>query len=126
MMLVLGGIAAALTTAKNAKATDVLIDSAAPFWEVGPRDQKLSQACSYGRFNERQPGLYVVRLHAKSGGSAVLGAAKGTGTNLYDPDHLGTTTEDYFFRNDMTSTCEVFVGGRKPTVPPKAGTAPLK
>ena len=96
-----------------AMATENLLDSQSPYWEAGPRDQKLSQACSLGRFNEQQIGRYVVRLHAKSGGAAVLGVAKGTGLNLYDPDKLAVVTEDYMFRQDGTSACEVFVGGRK-------------
>ena len=104
-----------------ALATENLLDSQSPYWEAGPRDQKLSQACSLGHFNERQVGRDVVRLHAKSGGAAVLGVAKGTGLNLYDPDKLAVVTEDYMFRQDGTSACEVFVGGRK-LVPP--GTTP--
>jgi hypothetical protein len=112
----------ALPTA--AMATEKLLDSQAPYWEAGARDQKLSQACSLGRFNERQMGRYIVRLHAKSGGAAVLGVAKGNGINLYDPDKLAVVTEDYMFRQDGTSACEVFVGGRK-LIPPGA-TPPAK
>jgi hypothetical protein len=101
-----------------AMATENLLDSQSPYWEAGPRDQKLSRACSLGRFNERQMGRYVVRLHAKTGGgAAVLGVAKGTGLNLWDPDRLAVVSEDYLFRQDGTSACEVFVGGRKIILP---------
>ena len=63
-------------------------------------------------------GRYVVRLHAKAGGgAAVLGVAKGTGLNLWDPDRLAVVSEDYLFRQDGTSACEVFVGGRKTLLP---------
>jgi hypothetical protein len=115
-----------------AGATENLLDSQSPYWEAGPRDTKLSQACSLGRFNERQMGRYVVRLHAKTGGgAAVLGVAKGTGLNLWDPDKLAVVSEDYMFRQDGTSACEVFVGGRKTLLPgqtppgqPPAGQTP--
>ncbi len=98
-------------------ATESLIDSQSPYWETGPRDPKLSNACSVGRFNERDMGHYVVRLHDKKGGAAVLGVAKGTGFNLWDPDKLAVASEDYMFRQDGTSACEVFVGGRKALLP---------
>jgi hypothetical protein len=107
-----------LLLAPAAGATDIVIDAAAPYWEVGARDPKLSRACSDGRFNERQTGRYTVQLHAKKGGGAVLGIAKGTGVNLRDPDHLAQTNEDYYFRDDWTSSCEVFVGGRTNVTPP--------
>ena len=95
-------------------ATETVIDSDSPYWEVGSRDQSLSKACAVGRFNQVQIGRYIVRLHAKKGnGAAVLGIAKGTGLNL--------RAEDYYFRDDGTSNCEVFVGGRGPTAP---GTTP--
>lgn len=126
---------ALLVLPTTALATENLLDSQSPYWEAGPRDQKLSQACSLGRFNERQMGRYIVRLHAKAGGAAVLGVAKGGGLNLYDPDKLAVATEDYMFRQDGTSACQVFVGGRKaflseknppakdsPTVPPGPAT----
>jgi hypothetical protein len=108
------------------QATDVIINSQAPYWETGPRDPKLSNACSIGRFNERQMGRYTVQLHAKTGGAAVLGVAKGTGLNLWDPDKLAVVTEDYLFRQDGTSACEVFVGGRTPLDPTKPGAPGAK
>ena len=104
---------AGLVLAGTAFATENVLDSNSPYWTIGPRDQVLSKACSVGRFNEVQIGRYVVRLHAKKGGAAVLGIAKGNGLNLRDLDHLAEATEDYFFRDDGTSSCEVFVGGRK-------------
>jgi|HubBroStandDraft_1064217.scaffolds.fasta_scaffold00073_21 hypothetical protein len=107
-----------LLLALSAGATEIVIDSNSPYWEVGPRDQTLSRACAIGKFNQRQIGRYVIRLHARQGGAAVLGIAKGTGLNLRDPDHLAQSIEDYFFRDDGTSSCEVFVGGRTP-VPSK-------
>jgi hypothetical protein len=108
---------AGLVLAGTAFATENVIDSESPYWAVGPRDQVLSKACATSRFNEQQIGRYVVRLHAKKGGGAVLGIAKGSGLNLTDPDHLAKPTEDYYFRDDGTSSCEVFVGGRKAPTP---------
>lgn len=127
LRIVLLGCLAALPAV--GRATENLLDSQAPYWEAGPRDPKLSMACSLGRFNERQMGRYVVRLHAKAGGAAVLGVAKGNGVNLWDPDQIAVATEDYLFRQDGTSACEVFVGGRKAllpgqTPPGKPGTPP--
>lgn len=114
LLAVLAGLAALPTPGG---ATENLLDSQSPYWEAGPRDPKLSNACSLGRFNERQMGRYVVRLHAKDGGAAVLGVAKGGGLNLWDPDRLAVVSEDYLFRQDGTSACEVFVGGRKAVLP---------
>jgi hypothetical protein len=111
-----------------AAAEEVIIDSQSPYWEVGARDKTLSRACSLGRFNQKERHLYVIQLHAKKGGADVLGVAKGTGLNLWDPDHHGLITEDYFFLDDGTSNCSVFVGGRNGINPtpaaPTSGPAP--
>ena len=107
-------ISIGLLLAGGAFATETVIDSNSPYWDVGARDQALSKACILGRFNQQQIGRYIVRLHAKKDdGAAVLGIAKGSGLNLRDPDHRASPVEDYFFRDDGTSSCEVFVGGRK-------------
>ena len=107
-------ISVGLLLASGAFATETVIDSNSPYWDVGARDQALSKACILGRFNQQQIGRYIVRLHAKKDdGAAVLGIAKGSGLNLRDPDHRANPVEDYFFRDDGTSSCEVFVGGRK-------------
>ena len=115
-------IFAGLLLAGGAFATETVIDSNAPYWEVGSRDPVLSKACATGRFNQEQIGRYIVRLHAKKdNGAAVLGIAKGTGLNLRDPDHRANPAEDYYFRDDGTSSCEFFVGGRKPKAGAGAG-----
>lgn len=107
-------ISVGLLLAGSAFATETVIDSTSPYWEVGSRDPTLSKACAIGRFNQQQIGRYIVRLHAKKDdGAAVLGIAKGSGVNLHDPDHRASAAEDYYFRDDGTSSCEVFVGGRK-------------
>ena len=96
----------------------VVFTSKSPYWKVGDKDDGLSRACSLGRFNLRRPDAYVARFVGKDG-AATLGVAKGSGLNLYDPDKLAKPVEDYFFLGHGTTSCRVFVGGRKPA-PPKA------
>jgi hypothetical protein len=95
----------------------VVVTSKQPYWKVGPRDPVLSRECSLGRFNLAQADRLVARFTGKEG-AETLGVAKGTGLNLRDPDHHAKVEEDYFFRNQGTTSCEVFVGGRKGP-PPK-------
>jgi hypothetical protein len=107
----LSGLAFALL-AGQAGAEVVVVTSKQPYWEVGARDKALSQACALGRFNVRKESLYVARFSGPKG-AATLNVAKGTGLNLYDPDHRAKPTEDYFFRRQDSTSCEVYVGGRK-------------
>jgi len=109
-MLLLLLTAAAGTGA--AQASEVVLTSKAPYWQVGERDDGLSRACSLDQFGPQHPGDLVARFTGKDG-SALLDVAKGTGVNLRDPNHLAKPTEDYFFRNVGTTSCEVLVGGRK-------------
>jgi hypothetical protein len=106
----------AVLSGMPARATETVLRSDAPYQQIGPRDQTLSRACAIGRFNQYQIDRYIVRLRGKTG-AAVLGVAKGSGLNLRDPGHLAKSAEDYFFREDGTSSCEVFVGGRMPAAP---------
>lgn len=96
----------------------VVLTSKSPYWKVGGKDDALSRACSLGRFNLRRPGAYVARFVGKDG-PATLGVAKGSGLNLHDPDRQAKPVEDYFFLDHGTTSCRVFVGGRK-SAPPKA------
>jgi hypothetical protein len=95
----------------------VVLTSKSPYWKVGPKDDALSRACSLGRFNLRRPEAYVAQFRGKDG-AATLGIAKGSGLNLYDPDKMAKPVEDYFFLDHGTTSCRVFVGGRK-SGPPK-------
>jgi hypothetical protein len=104
--------AALLAAASPALAETVVVSSKKPYWAVGPRDQALSRACSLGRFNLARADWLVARFSGKEG-AETLGVAKGTGLNLRDPDHHAKPTEDYYFRAQNTTSCEVFVGGRK-------------
>jgi hypothetical protein len=90
----------------------VVLTSRAPYWKVGPRDDALSRACSLNRFNLRRPERLVARFVGKDG-PATLGVAKGSGVNLIDLDHKAKPREDYYFLNHGTTSCEVFVGGRR-------------
>ena len=103
------GIAIAAPTARS---ETVLFTSKKPYWQVGVRDQALSRECSLGRFNVARSDRLVARFIGKEGAETLL-VAKGTGANLYDPDHHRKPNEDYYFRAQNTTSCEVFVGGRK-------------
>jgi hypothetical protein len=96
----------------EAAASEVVLTSKSPYWDVGVRDDNLSRACSLNQFGPQHTGQLVARFTGGQGG-AVLDIAKGTGVNLRDPGHLAKPTEDYFFRNVGTTSCEVLVGGRK-------------
>jgi hypothetical protein len=109
----LHSVALACALAGSAAAEEItVLTSKAPYWKVGPRDDKLSRACSLGRFNQRRPGSLVARFVGKEG-YGVLGVAKGNGVNLLDPDRKAKPREDYFFIDHGTTNCKVLVGGRK-------------
>jgi hypothetical protein len=101
----------AIATAGAAEAREVVLTSKSPYWQVGVRDDALSRACSLNQFGPQHPGELTARFNGPEGG-ALLDVAKGTGVNLRDPNHLAKPTEDYFFRNVGTTSCEVLVGGR--------------
>ena len=99
-------------TGSTAEAGQIVVTSKAPYWKVGEADEALSRACAMGRFGLQDPQRYVARFTG-SEGAGVLGVAKGSGANLRDPDHRAKPTEDYFFYAHGTSSCAVYVGGRK-------------
>jgi hypothetical protein len=107
-----------LAAAVAAEAAQVVVKSKLPYWQVGERDDGLSRACSLNQFGPLRPGDLLAEFTGPDG-SALLDVAKGSGLNLRDPQHLAKPTEDYFFRNVGTTSCEVLVGGRK-----KRRTAP--
>jgi hypothetical protein len=86
---------------------------------VGVRDDRLSRACSLQRFNLKRTDNLVARFIGPEGADT-LAIGKGNGRNIFDPEHLGKRTEDYYFRNQNTTSCEIFVGGRgKGAAPPR-------
>ncbi len=100
-----------LAMPSSASATQTVLTSKSPYWAVGVRDDTLSRACALNKFGPARAGAYVARFTGPEGG-ALLDVAKGSGTNLRDPNHLAVRNEDYFFRNAGTTSCEVLVGGR--------------
>jgi hypothetical protein len=94
-----------------AEASQVVVKSKLPYWQVGVRDDALSRACSLNEFGPSRPGDLLAEFTGPDG-SALLDIAKGSGLNLRDPRHMAKPTEDYFFRNVGTTSCEVLVGGR--------------
>jgi hypothetical protein len=99
-----------------AHAETVVLTSKKPYWAVGVRDEKLSRACSLQHFNLRHTDKLVARFIGAEG-AETLAVGKGNGNNLYDPEHLAKPTEDYFFLNQSTTSCEVYVGGRGKAAP---------
>jgi hypothetical protein len=110
-LFILGTFAAFIASSGHAMAGKVVLISKAPYWAVGARDNDLSLACSLQTFGPERLGALVARFIGPEG-PAVLDVAKGRGANLHDPKHLAKPTEDYFFRNAATTSCEVLVGGR--------------
>jgi hypothetical protein len=96
----------------SAEAGQTLVTSKSPYWKVGVADQALSRACALGHFGLQDPSRYIARFTGPEG-PGVLGIAKGSGLNLRDPDHLARPKEDYFFYAHGTTSCAVYVGGRK-------------
>jgi hypothetical protein len=95
----------------SALATQIVLTSKAPYWTVGERDNELSRACSLNDFGPARLGELVARFTGAEG-PGLLDVAKGSGRNLHDPKRRATPSEDYFFRNAGTTSCEVLVGGR--------------
>jgi hypothetical protein len=103
---------AAAALGNGAAAEQVVVTSKKPYWTVGERDEKMSRACSLQRFNLKRTDKLVAHFIGAEG-AETLAVAKGSGTNLWDPEHLGKPSEDYYFRNHSTTSCEVYVGGRR-------------
>ncbi|EKE76887.1 hypothetical protein [Oceanibaculum indicum] len=87
--------------------SNVLLRSTAPYWQVGRLSEMHSTLCAAGRFNQVRKHARVLEFIGRNG-NTVLGVAKGTGWNLYDPEGRAEREADYFFRNDGTTSCEVY------------------
>jgi hypothetical protein len=105
-------LAAIIASTGLVRAEIVAFTSKKPYWDVGVRDKVLSQACSLDRFGTQKASRLVARFTGPVG-AETLNIGRGTGFNLRDPGHLAKPTEDYYFRNQNSTSCEVFVGGRK-------------
>ncbi len=108
-ILALGGLLMACPAAADSART--LLRSEHPYWDVGVMDPDLGRLCATGKFNEIEMNRFVARFDGPQGGG-LLGIAKGTGLNLRDPGHKALKSEDYFFYQDGSSSCSVYVGGR--------------
>jgi hypothetical protein len=97
--------------ANPARGENVVLTSKKPYWAVGVHDDKMSRACSLQRFNLKRTDKLIARFIGPEGADT-LAVGKGNGGNIYDPEHLGKPTEDYYFHNQNTTSCEVYVGGR--------------
>lgn len=87
--------------------SNILMRSTAPYWEVGRLSEMHSTLCAAGQFNQVRKNARALHFVGRSG-NTVLGVAKGTGWNLHDPQGRAEREADYFFRNDGTTTCEVY------------------
>ncbi len=99
-----------------------------PYWQVGDVDKALSNLCSLGQFNQRVPYRLAAHFYGPYG-SAMLGAAKGTGMNLWDPFKKAARDRDYWFYRDRTSACLVMSAKVKdvdPNAPPAAQQAAVR
>jgi hypothetical protein len=109
--LIAGALCALVVLLAPARAEQVVLTSKKPYWAVGTLDDRLSRACSLTRFNLKRADKLVARFVGAEG-AETLAVGKGSGGNIYDPEHLAKPTEDYYFRNQNTTSCEVYVGGR--------------
>lgn len=129
-LLVLGlATVAAVTQAQAAERSGVtkLYRSALPYWQLGNVNKELSRMCSLGQFNQRVPYRFSAHLRGPNG-AAMVGGAKGTGLNLFDPYRKADAKHDYWFYQDRTSACIVMSwpvspGNGLPIPPPEPGSA---
>jgi hypothetical protein len=84
-----------------------------PNWQVGDIDKNLSLMCSLGKFNQLVPYRHAGHFYGPTG-AALLGAAKGNGLNLFDPEKKANAQRDYWFHRDRTSACVVYSAPVRP------------
>lgn len=78
-----------------------------PLYKVGTHNSPLSLLCRQGKFNEVRINYYYMTFTNPEWGGAV-GIAK-KNFNLYDPEQKAIPTETYFFYQDGTSECAVYL-----------------
>lgn len=120
MIVALPGVAA------ERSGVSKLYRSALPYWQLGNVNKELSRMCSLGQFNQRVPYRFSAHLKGPNG-AAMVGGAKGTGLNLFDPYRKADAKHDYWFYQDRTSACIVMSwpvspGNGLPVPPPEPGT----
>lgn len=98
------------------RGVDIVTRTALPYWQVGDVDKGLSRLCSMGQFNQRVPFRLAGHFYGPRG-AAMVGAAKGSGLNLWDPFKRGDNGHDYWFYRDRTAACIVFSAKVKDATP---------
>lgn len=128
LVLAVAGVALAEPAAAAERSgVTKLYRSALPYWQLGNVNKELSRMCSLGQFNQRVPYRFSAHLKGPNG-AAMVGGAKGTGLNLFDPYRKADAKHDYWFYQDRTSACIVMSwpvspGNGLPVPPPEPGTA---
>lgn len=113
------GLAAALAAfalpgaARDQNGVQKVVRTPLPYWQVGDIDKGLSRMCSLGTFNQRVIYKYSGQFRGPAG-ATLMGGAKGTGLNLFDPYGKADPRRDYWFFRDRTSACMVMSAVAKP------------
>jgi hypothetical protein len=97
-----------------------------PYWQVGDVDKALSRLCSLGQFNQRVVYRFSGHFYGPFG-AALVGAARGSGLNLWDPFRKADAQHDYWFYRDRTAACIVMTApvrdaAAQPAVPQPVAT----
>ncbi|MFD2263080.1 hypothetical protein ACFSM5_09300 [Lacibacterium aquatile] len=108
-------------TLRAPKGVTHVVRTPLPNWQVGDIDKALSKLCSVGQFNQKVPFKYSGSFTGPNG-SALVGGAKGTGLNLFDPFKKAKADRDYWFHRDRTSNCIVYWARVKPGQTAPAGS----
>ena len=124
LVCLIGPAAAQTTPNRTDHGVQKIERTVLPYWLVGDVDKALSRLCSLGQFNQRTPYRFSGHFYGPYG-AAMVGAAKGTGLNLWDPFRHADAQHDYWFYRDRTSACIVMKAVVKdanapPTVPQPA------
>jgi len=106
LAFIAGPAAAQITPNRTDHGVQKVERTVLPYWLVGDVDKALSRRCSLGQFNQRTPYRLAGHFYGPYG-AAMLGAAKGTGLNLWDPFKLADAQRDYWFYRDRTAACIV-------------------
>jgi hypothetical protein len=127
LALLAGPAAAQMTPNRTDHGVQKIERTVLPYWLVGNVDKALGRLCSLGQFNQRTPYRFSGQFYGPYG-AAMLGAAKGSGLNLWDPFKHADAQHDYWFYRDRTSACIVLSARVKdanapPAVPQPAAVA---
>jgi hypothetical protein len=122
LVLLADPAAAQQTTVRTDHGVQKVERTVLPYWQIGDVDKALSRLCSLGQFNQRTPYRFSGHFYGPYG-SALVGAAKGNGLNLWDPFKRADAQHDYWFYRDRTSACIVMTAKVK-IQPQQAAASP--